>query len=308
MSKGARWDSSTWKSFSDTHVSGKRVDAIYTRRECKEEFNPLNIAMRESRDSDLYPESNAIIIAEDVTGSMSPVLNSMIKEGLPKLADEIYTRKPITDPHIMFMGVGDVEMGDSFPLQCTQFEGDIKIAEQLKDIFLEGHGGGNNNESYHLPWVFAGLYTSIDCFERRGKKGYLFTMGDEFPPGTLSVSHLKRIFKNPPTEPISIQNALAMASRMYHVYHLIIEEGHCARQNPGKVLKEWNKILGQNALPVSDHTKVGEIIVSAIQMNEGATYDDVVRSWDGTTSVVVANAFRDNAPSVQSKNGIVTFK
>ena len=32
--------------------------------------------------------------------------------------------------------------------------------------------------------------TSIDCFEKRGKKGYLFTIGDEQLPPTLTKAQI----------------------------------------------------------------------------------------------------------------------
>ena len=138
-----RWDSSAWDLYSTAHVAGKTTDKIYTSRSMKKEMDPLDVTIRESRDSDVNPMSNAIIVAQDVTGSMNSVLDAMVRKGLPTLATELYARKPVSDPHIMFMGVGDVQY-DEAPLQVTQFEADIRIAEQLKTIWLEGHGGGNN--------------------------------------------------------------------------------------------------------------------------------------------------------------------
>ena len=70
----------------------------------------------------------------------------------------------------------------------------IRIADQLKMIWLEKGGGGNSHEGYHLPWYFAAQHTQIDCFEKRGRKGYLFTVGDEEPPEELLARHAKAIF------------------------------------------------------------------------------------------------------------------
>lgn len=309
MSKGARWDSSTWTTYSDTHIKNKSTAKIYSRSTIKSDFNPLSIKIRESRDSELYPVSNAIIVGLDVTGSMHTVLDSMARKGLPTLCEEIYSRKPVTDPHIMCMGIGDVEMGDRAPLQATQFEGDIKIAEQLVDIYLEGGGGGNGYESYNLPWYFAGMYTSIDCFEKRGKKGYLFTVGDEDPPQGLASEYLRSVFKNAPDKDLKLEEMLALATRMYHVYHVIVEEGdHTRYYGSDKVYKKWSSLLGQNVIRLSDHTKLAEVIVSAIEMNEGKDKDEVIQSWDGSTSIVMAHAFgNSDIQKSKEKSGIVTF-
>jgi hypothetical protein len=305
---GSRWDDKTWTTYSDTHIKGKTVDKIYTRSTIKEELNPLDIKIRESRDSSVNPNSNAIIVALDVSGSMDPVLDTMAKKGLPTLFDEIYSRKPVTDPHIMLMGVGDVEAGDRYPLQVTQFEADIKIAEQLKDIVFERGGGGNHHESYNLPWYFAGLYTSIDCFEKRSKKGYLFTVGDEEAPEGLKTHHLQKIFRDCPVKDMSLEEMLALATRMYNVYHIIIEEGNYASIHKERVFNSWVNILGQNVIRLSDHTKMAEAIITAIQLNEGENKEEVLKSWDGSTSVVMARAFGDNDVQTSNTNtGIVTF-
>lgn len=305
MSRSSEED---WSTYTRTHVAHKTVDEIYHRSTIKEELNPVNIRIRESRDSAANPNSNAIIVALDVSGSMDNVLNNMAKVALPKLFTEIYNRKPVSDPHIMLMGVGDIEARDKYPLQVTQFEADIKIGDQLQDIVFERGGGGNSHESYHLPWFFAGLFTSIDCFEKRNKKGYLFTIGDEEAPGGLTKHHFDRLFKDYPNKDLSAKEMLDMATRMYNVYHIIIEEGNYARSFSSAVKRSWTKLLGQNVISLSDHTKLAEVIVSAIQLNEGDTKEKVIESWDGSTSVVIAKAF-ENANLIKSNinNGLVTF-
>ena len=171
-----RWEPKDWKSYSTDRLVGKTTESIYSSRSIDTDLDPINIKIRESCDSNLNPKSTALIVAEDVTGSMSRVLDATIR-GLGTLVTEIYDRKPISDPHMMFMGVGDVEAGDRAPLQVTQFEADIRIAEQLQKLYLEQGGGGNTYESYSLAWYFAATRTAIDCFTKRGKKGYLFTVG-----------------------------------------------------------------------------------------------------------------------------------
>ena len=66
-------------------------------------------------------------------------------------------------------------------------------------------------------------------------------------------------------------------------------------------------MLGQRVIMLSDHTKLGEVIVSAIEVNEGAIADDVIGSWDGSTSLVVKDAISGLHPTTTSKAGLVTF-
>ena len=302
-----RWTSDDWDDYTTSTTAGKTTREIYSKSKIFEDFDPKNVELRESRDSEDNPNSNAIIVALDVTGSMSCVLDAMAREGLNTLAQEIYDRKPVADPHIMYMGVGDVEAGDEAPLQVTQFEADIRIAEQLKDIWLEQGGGGNQYESYNLPWYFAGMYTSIDCFEKRGKKGYLFTVGDEGVPGGLSASMIEKVTGKRPQGDLTLEDMLNMASRTYEVYHIIVEEGWYFKNHGDSVTKKWKEILGQRVINLSDHKKLSEVIVSAIQLNEGIDKADIVDSWDGSTSLVVDKALSSLTAGSDTSGGVVTF-
>lgn len=207
----SRWDDSAWVSHTSS-VKTKTREEIFSSSHMSEKFDPKKITVRESRDSALNPNSNAIIVALDVTGSMGINAEQLARNGLGVMVEEIIKRKPVSDPHVMCMGIGDVKY-DSAPLQVTQFEADITIAEDLKNIYLEGGGGGNCFESYNLAWYFAALNTSIDCYEKRGKKGYLFTLGDEEAPEDLLASEIRKVFGNQETKDYTSEQLLNMASR-----------------------------------------------------------------------------------------------
>lgn len=304
-----RWDADDWSSYAKVNdYATKTVDKIYTARGLDKDLNPYGVKIRESRDSKDNPKSTPIIVALDVTGSMQSVLHAMATTGLNTLITAIHDRKPVTDPHIMCMGVGDAEAGDQAPLQVTQFEADIRIAEQLAKIYLEGGGGGNDFESYALPWYFAAHHTSIDSFEKRGKKGYLFTIGDEDPTPSLKATDIERVLGYRPQSDINMADLLTLASRQWEIFHLIVEEGSHARSHRDTVFKKWGNILGQRAIPLSDHTKLAEVIISTIQIVEGATHADVVKSWDGSTAIVVGKATSGLAKKAgKSAEGLVTL-
>lgn len=302
---GGRWSSDDWDDYSTKSYAGKSTSAVFKRSNIKADMDPKGIKVRESRDSDDNPNSTPLIVGLDVTGSMSDIIDNLARKGMNTLCQEVYDRKPIQDPHIMCMGIGDADMGDSAPLQCTQFEADIRISEQINEIWLEGRGGGNDFESYHLPWYFAAMHTETDAFTKRGKKGYLFTIGDEFPPNMLTKEVVERVFGTQIQAGIKLLDVLQMAQRMYNVFHVVIEEGWCARRNSGTIQKAWQDVLGQNVISLSDHTKLAETIVSTIQIIEGANKDEVVESWDGSTNLVVKKAVDSLAADDSDSDGLV---
>lgn len=301
------WSADKWRGYSATTV-GKSVDAIYSSRHMENSLDPKGVAIRESRDSTDNPESTAIIMALDVTGSMGMIAQTIAQSGLGILFQEILDRKPVTDPHLMFMALGDVAC-DHAPLQVSQFEADNRIIEQLAKIYVEHGGGGNESESYDFPWYFAAQHTSIDCFEKRGKKGYLFTFGDEMSPYGLTKEQIKEFLGETVETDYTAAQLLAMVEKMYHVYHIIIAEGSYARYRLDRVKADWVNLMGQRAIVLEDHTKLAELVVSLIQISEGANKKAVVDSWNGDTSLVIQNAVQDLTigDATVSASGVVTL-
>ena len=288
----SRWDSNDYRSFASASAvtlnaarSSGMSDSMARKQVFKETrinslFDPKGVMVRESRDSAENPNSNAIILGIDVTGSMGQYAEQLAVEGLGKLVEGIITRKPVEDPHIMVMAIGDA-FCDRAPLQVSQFETDIRIAEQLKSLYIEEGGGGNAFESYDLPWYFAGRRTSIDCFEKRGKKGYIFTMGDEPPPPQgLASSQLNSIFGGGEQADYTSADMLALAQEKYNVFHVIIEQGSYARTRPTEVKSNWQKLLGKKAISLSDANYMTEVILSVMDVNEGKNPEDVINSWE----------------------------
>lgn len=284
-----RWDPGVWDDYATTHVVGKTTAAVFTSSSMKQTYDPAQITMRESRDSDDNPNSTPIIIAADVTGSMGKVADALLRDGLNTLATEIYARKPVSDPHIMVMAVGDAEY-DQAPLQVTQFEADISLADQVKELWLERGGGINSGESYMLPYLFAARKTVSDSMTKRSKKGYLVTVGDE--PVLHSVtSRQSQRFLGLQEKDLTTEECIALASEFYEIFHVILVE-RIPSSRRDAVINQWNKLLPQRVILLEDHTKLAETVVSAIQITEGAKKADVANSWGGGTSIVVADAVR----------------
>lgn len=286
------WTPSAWATYSAQSIRGKSTAQIYAAHGLKPEFDPMNVT-RESRDSDDHPHSTPIVIGLDVTGSMSDILNEVAQE-LGNMVKEILDRQPVNDPQIMFCAVGD-SMCDRVPLQVTQFESDIRIAEQLTGLYFERGGGGNGFESYPLAWYFAANHTSTDSFEKRGKKGILFTMGDDSFPNRLTAREIKEIFGDDVSEGVSVEEVLTQVNRKYEVYHLCLNDRWSSASMGAygnSITESWKRILGERAIPVSDYHKIPQIIVSILEVLAGRDVDEVVDSWDGSTALVVREAIK----------------
>lgn len=279
-----------WSSYTTSrgYTAKSTVSDMYKAASVKSSMEPVGINYRESCDSDEHPNSTPIILGLDVTGSMGSVLETVSKK-LNTLIMEIYDRKPVKDPQIMIMAFGDVEC-DRHPLQVSQFESDIRIAEQLNDVYFERGGGGNDGESYTLPWYFAARHTKIDSFEKRGKKGFLFTIGDEPYLNNLSKDAIQKFVGDDIASDLTAEELLTEVSRQYEVYHLMIEEGSGMKWGGNNVVTKWINLLGQRAILVSDCTKIPEIIVSVLEVAAGKDAKEVAGSWDGSTSVAVRKA------------------
>ena len=289
------WDNqakATYATRTASHV-GKSQDQVFRQsihRKVHKDLDPTNITIRESRDSEQNPESTPIIVSLDVTGSMGILADKLAREGLGTFFEEVLTRKPVTDPHLMFMGIGDMQY-DSGPLQVSQFEADIRVAEQLELLWLEKGGGGNCFESYDMAWAFAATKTSIDSFEKRGKKGYLFTIGDDNFPDSNRGFDLGRVgFHDIPTDPRYLYEA---ACEKYHVFHIIVEQGSNMRINfdhgANRIVSKWRELLGKRAILLSDINYIPQVIVSAMLVNEGANPEEVVHMWEDTSVGAAVN-------------------
>lgn len=261
------FDPGEYRAYSAT-TRGKTTDEVYSSRSIHKDLNPKGVKLRESRDSADNPNSTPIIVAIDVTGSMGMIADVLARKGLGTLFTELLEGKTVTNPHVMFMAIGDANY-DQAPLQVSQFEADNRIVDQLTQIWIEHGGGGNCFESYNLPWYFASEHTEHDSLIKRGKRGYLFTVGDEQAPEPLTVDQIKKFIGDTPERQISSAEMLADAQRKYDVFHVVIAEGDHAKRAQDKVRESWAKMIGQHMIWLKDHTKLAETVVSAIAVAEG---------------------------------------
>jgi hypothetical protein len=288
-----RLDSTSWAGYTATHSAGRARAAVFTAKTMKPDYDPAKFDVRESRNSAINPHATPIILASDVTGSMGALSKILLDKAIPTIAGQLYDRKPVSDPHIMVASIGDMEC-DRAPIQATQFEADISLASQIRELWLEGGGGGNMGESYSVAHLLAAFKTSADAWEKENRKGILFTIGDEPILPVVRKGDVKRFFGIDLERDMTAEECVRLAERHYHVFHIVLRGGYAAHQHGmDEVLASWKPILPQRTMICDDADKLGEIIVSAIQVVTGADHATVARTWSGDTALVVANAIKD---------------
>jgi hypothetical protein len=256
----------------------KAPSQIFEKRQLDLAMNPNGIRIREARDSEEHPNSIPVILGLDVTGSMGHVPHHLIKDGLPTLMSGII-QAGIPDPQLLFTAVGDHEVDDA-PLQVAQFESSDELLDQwLQKVYIESGGGGNAGESYALAWYFAGYHTATDHWDKRNKKGYLFTVGDEPVLNTYPKTALEAIMGTSCSVQTDITAAelLDAAREKWNVYHIHIREtGRGSREDSVNV---WRELLGDNLIILEEHQKLPFTIADIVSQ-------DVITSapgWDSTS-------------------------
>jgi len=289
---GGSYSSDVYRSISDSFVNTDRAD-IFKSRKLDKSMSPKGVLFREARDSVEHPETVPIIIGLDVTGSMGIIPEQLCKGKLGTLI-ETMLKHNVAHPAVMFTAIGD-HYFDNAPLQIGQYEsGTEQLVQWLTTVFLESGGGGQDMESYMLAWLFAARHTSIDHFEVRNKKGYLFTIGDERVHPVVEGKFLKELMGYEKAEDITSEELLKEAQRMYEVFH--IHANSTGYRNNPSVIGSWKDLLGERALVLDDHEMVAELISSQVSIMEGANIADVVKDFDASTADAITKALAPVKP------------
>jgi hypothetical protein len=235
----------------------------------------LNIhgKIRESRDSKEHPNSTPIAVIFDETGSMADVPRIMQAE-LPKLMGLLLRKGYIEDPQILFGAIGDYRNHESAPLQIGQFESGIEMDDNITHILLEGQGGGSYEESYQNALYFFAHRTSCDAFEKRGKKGYLFLIGDEMAYSKSTKDELEALISDGAQGDATLEEIVAAVKEKWEVF-FVIPRGTNHFGDP-KLENFWKKHLGQNVIKLEDPKAVCEVIGATIGICEGTTTGDAL--------------------------------
>ncbi len=266
--------------------------------------------VRECCDSADHPATIPVILALDVTGSMGQAAVEVAKQ-LNVIMTKLYTVVP--DVEFMIMGIGDFEY-DACPLQVSQFEADIRIAEQLDKVYFEFGGGGNRFESYTAAWYFALNHTRLDAW-KRGKKGILITMGDERLNPYIPVEGRRTGFQTVTGDyvqgPVETAGLYREVLQKYEIYHLDVDHGR--RMDEEGVYASWSACMdGRHFRRVTLNSianEISDIILEEAKKTEGEAAPDGERRLIGfqprTVRVEVPGTVREPEPVKVAEPGTV---
>lgn len=308
---GSSWSDSVYNSVVDSKVSthgtsftydkdvksGKAAKAVAPKLDPKtmksNPLDPLGTKVRESRDSDLHPNSKGVVVGLDVTGSMGQQ-SHIVHKRLSALLGLLTRKGYLPDAQVLFAAVGDVT-SDSAPSQVGQFESGVEMEDDLSKFWIEGGGGGTAQESYELLMYFAARHTAMDCLEKRNEKGYFFVIGDESPYTHISKSAVKEVFGIDLQADISTDDIAKELKEKFNCFFIL----PTAASNAGdkRVVENWGRLFGaQNVLKIEDSSGTPELIATQIGLIEGTTdVDGALADMKdvGTadhTAMVVANS------------------
>lgn len=220
-------------------------EEIFTQRGMSEEMNIKGMT-RECRNSEEHPAAFPIVIALDVTGSMGHIPDNLIRTGLPDIMEKIL-ENGVKDPQVCFMAIGD-QYSDSAPVQVGQFESSDELMDKwLKTVWIEGHGGGNNGESYQFAWYAASRHTSCDWIAS-GKRGVLITIGDDGIHKSISSGEFSRIFGDDNSRSLSTADLYRETASDWNIWHINVSD-YLGRQD--YVKKSW-EFLGDHLVNTED--------------------------------------------------------
>lgn len=270
---GGSWTRDSFKTYSVSKnmtvdergsITGNyRAQEMFRQRRISPELDPKNV-IRECCDSEEHPNTRPVILALDVTGSMGGASVKVAKE-LNVIMTELYEK--VQDVEFMIMGIGDLSY-DNAPIQASQFESDIRIAEQLDKIYFEGGGGGNSYESYTAAWYFGLNHCKLDCWNR-GNKGIIITLGDEPLNPYLLAESLSGVTGDKLQGDVETDALYKEVIQKYDVYHLAVEDRETSYwRYADRIKSSFGKYLDENHLKVVNMNNLANTIVGIVANSE----------------------------------------
>jgi hypothetical protein len=231
---------------------------MFASRSVEPELNPKNV-IRECVDSEEHPNSIPVIIGLDVTGSMGAG-GVAVAKSISKIIEDLYTK--YKDIEFMIMGIGDLSY-DNGPIQISQFESDIRIADQLDKVWFEHGGGGNGFESYTAAWYMGLNHTKLDCWNR-GKKGIIITTGDEPLNPYLPFRALSRVTGDGLEADVETKELFNKASEKFDIFHIAVDDSSTSYDRyKTKIDNTFGQLLGER-LKVANLDNLASKVVECI--------------------------------------------
>lgn len=278
---GINMGAGNWSKKSYTHATSTRASkgestfsntrGIHTLLDPKK-LNAAGENIRECLITDEHPNALPIAVMFDETGSMGSVPR-VLMEKLPNLHSLL--QKYVEDPQLLFGAIGDARNGERAPLQVGQFESDNRMDETLRNIYLEGAGGGGNHETYELAAYYLARHTRLDI-NNKGGKGFAFIIGDERTYRHVTKDIIKDYIGDDVPEDIPSEQIFNELRKKYNAYFIFIkqpygydEDDTIRPENSDSIALTWSHVMGQNIIVLDEPEAVCETIAGVLAMYEG---------------------------------------
>lgn len=267
----AAYSTSLGRSYDTT--TGRVTGQTYTARRIDEKMKPYNV-MRECCNTEEHPNTIPVILALDVTGSMGSACTETA-ETLGTIMSDLYEK--FKDIQIMVMGIGDL-VYDKAPIQISQFESDVRIAEWLDKIWIEFGGGGNSYESYSAAWYMGLYHTKLDAFDKQGRKGIIITMGDEPMNPYLPGRYITEFVGDSCQGDIDTKELYSNACEKFDIYHIAVSDKSSYRRFEKEIQNSFGQLLGDR-LKISTINELGNTICDCIEDSVKSKVNNNEISW-----------------------------
>lgn len=196
---------------------------------------------------------DAVAIDVDGTGSMGAQSYTFYDKS-DRLVGQIPFQDYLKDTCVGLGVVGDAHLTewgtepDKAPVQLTEFvKGCEDVKKLMKQLWMEGGGGGQRRESYELAF-YAYARKVIQTGKR---KGWLIFLGDEGFYETISAKHLREHFgENEIKEDIPTAVIIEELKRKWNVLVLHIET-----HGLSWISTQWKAAFGDNFVDITQDPK-----------------------------------------------------
>ncbi len=259
------------RDYSDYASSMGRSYDVSTGRSSGQEFkarildkslDPRYFTVRECANSEEHPNTVPVILALDVTGSMGEACQETA-EALGTIMIDLFDK--FQDIEFCIMGIGDLSYDDA-PIQMSQYESDVRIAEALDKVYMEKGGGGNGFESYTAAWYMGLKKTKLDCYDLQGRKGIIITMGDEPLNPYLPIHELNRTVSGNEEDKkiLETPRLFVEASKKFDIFHIAVNSRHSSyNYYSSKIQNSFGQVLGDR-LKIATIQELPNTIVNCI--------------------------------------------
>lgn len=212
--------------------------------------------------------SAPLIIVVDETGSMGDWPATIFSK-LPYLENE--GKEYLGDDfEICFMAIGDAYCNEKYPLQVRPFAKGLELKDRLKELVIEGGGGGQTTETYELAALFAAQKVEMP----KAVKPVIIFIGDEQCYDTISPDHAKKLLGIDLQKSLSTEAVFKQLKDKYSVYVIRKPYGSSAgntlSDEDRRISAHWARLIGDDHISnLPEANRVVDVIFGILAKETG---------------------------------------